>query len=117
MQRARRQGEDRVLTVPNGLTALRLACLPVFLVLLGQPHRRDLIVAACMLAAMGVTDGLDGYVARCPRHGWEFDIRTGETLFGIDKRRRARTFHVSVDSDDVVVELRRAQRNPDQASV
>ena len=64
MSRARRQGEDRVLTVPNGLTALRLACLPVFLVLLGQPHRRDLIAAACMLAALGVTDGLDGYVAR-----------------------------------------------------
>jgi cardiolipin synthase (CMP-forming) len=64
MSRARRQGEDRVLTVPNGLTALRLACLPVFLVLLGQPHGRDLIAAACMLAALGVTDGLDGYVAR-----------------------------------------------------
>jgi len=64
MSRARRQGEDRVLTVPNGLTALRLACLPVFLVLLGQPHRRDLAAAACLLAALGVTDGLDGYVAR-----------------------------------------------------
>lgn len=64
MPRARRQGEDRVLTVPNGLTALRLVCLPVFLVLLGQPHGRDLIAAACMLAALGVTDGLDGYVAR-----------------------------------------------------
>jgi cardiolipin synthase (CMP-forming) len=64
MSRAHRQGEDRILTVPNGLTALRLACLPVFLVLLGQPHGRDLIAAACMLAALGVTDGLDGYVAR-----------------------------------------------------
>jgi len=60
----RRQGEDRVLTVPNGLTALRLACLPVFLVLLAQPHRRDLVAAASMLGALGVTDGLDGYVAR-----------------------------------------------------
>jgi cardiolipin synthase len=60
----RRQGEDRILTVPNGLTALRLACLPVFLVLLAQPHRRDLVAAACMLGALGVTDGLDGYVAR-----------------------------------------------------
>jgi cardiolipin synthase (CMP-forming) len=64
MPRARRQGEDRVLTVPNGLTALRLACLPVFLVLLAQPHRRDVAAAACMLAVLGVTDGLDGYVAR-----------------------------------------------------
>ncbi len=64
MPSARREGEDRVLTVPNGLTALRLACLPVFLVLLGQPHGRDLIAAACMLAVLGITDGLDGYVAR-----------------------------------------------------
>jgi phosphatidylglycerophosphate synthase len=64
MPSARREGEDRVLTVPNGLTALRLACLPVFLVLVGQPHGRDLIAAACMLAVLGVTDGLDGYVAR-----------------------------------------------------
>jgi phosphatidylglycerophosphate synthase len=64
MSRARRQGEDRILTVPNGLTALRLACLPVFLVLLAQPHRRDVAAAACMLAVLGVTDGLDGYVAR-----------------------------------------------------
>jgi cardiolipin synthase (CMP-forming) len=53
-----------VLTVPNGLTALRLACLPVFVVLLAQPHRRDLAAAACMLGALGVSDGLDGYVAR-----------------------------------------------------
>jgi cardiolipin synthase len=64
MPPSRREGEDRVLTVPNGLTALRLACLPVFLVLLGQPHGRDLIAAACMLGALGVTDGLDGYIAR-----------------------------------------------------
>jgi nitrite reductase (NADH) small subunit len=62
------------------------------------------------------TYGLDGYVARCPRHGWEFDIRTGETVFGIDKRRRARTFSVTVDSDDVVVELRRPQRSAQAAS-
>jgi len=64
MAAARREGEDRVLTVPNGLTALRLACLPAFLVLLGQPHGRDLVAAACMLGALGVTDGLDGYIAR-----------------------------------------------------
>jgi len=36
----------------------------VFLVLLAQPNRRDLVAAACMLGALGVTDGLDGYVAR-----------------------------------------------------
>lgn len=64
MTEARRRGEDRVLTVPNALTALRLACLPVFLVLLGEPHGRQRLAAACLLGALGVTDGLDGYVAR-----------------------------------------------------
>jgi cardiolipin synthase (CMP-forming) len=64
MQISRRQGEDRILTVPNALTALRLACLPVFLVLLAQPDREGQLAAAFLLAGLGVTDGLDGYVAR-----------------------------------------------------
>lgn len=28
--------------------------------------------------------GMDGYVLRCPWHGWEFDIRTGDSLFDPD---------------------------------
>jgi cardiolipin synthase (CMP-forming) len=60
----RRQGEDRLLTVPNALTALRLACVPVFLLLLAQPHHEGQLAAAFLLASLGVTDGLDGYVAR-----------------------------------------------------
>lgn len=64
MQISRRQGEDRILTVPNALTALRLACLPVFLLLLAQPDHQGQLAAACLLAGLGVTDGLDGYVAR-----------------------------------------------------
>lgn len=60
----RREGEDRILTVPNALTAVRLACLPVFVVLMAQPDGSGLLAAACLLAGLGVTDGLDGYVAR-----------------------------------------------------
>jgi cardiolipin synthase (CMP-forming) len=59
-----RTGEARILTVPNALTALRLACVPAFLVLLAQPHARDRVAAACLLGSLGVTDGLDGYIAR-----------------------------------------------------
>jgi cardiolipin synthase len=55
---------DRVLTVPNALTALRLACLPVFGALLAQPQGRGRVAAACLLGGLGITDGLDGYVAR-----------------------------------------------------
>jgi cardiolipin synthase (CMP-forming) len=61
---SRREGEDRVLTVPNALTAIRLACLPVFVVLMAEPDGRGWLAAACLLAGLGITDGLDGYIAR-----------------------------------------------------
>jgi cardiolipin synthase len=50
------------LTLPNAITLARLACLPVFLWLLfGQEDRA---AAAWLLAALGVTDWVDGYLAR-----------------------------------------------------
>lgn len=55
-------GEDRVLTVPNALSVGRLLCVPVFLWLLfaeDDPH-----AAALLLAVLGITDWVDGYVAR-----------------------------------------------------
>jgi len=61
---AGRQGEDRVLTVPNALSALRLMCLPIFVVLLAQPHERGRLAAAFLLAGAAFTDLLDGYIAR-----------------------------------------------------
>ena len=60
--RARRTGDDRIVTVPNVITVLRLACVPVFLWLLfGRDNRA---AAAWLLAAMGTTDWVDGFVAR-----------------------------------------------------
>jgi len=54
--------ESRILTVPNAITLVRLACLPLYLyVLLGLDDR---VGAALLLAALGATDWLDGYVAR-----------------------------------------------------
>jgi cardiolipin synthase (CMP-forming) len=64
MPKSRRDGEDRILTVPNALTAIRLACLPVFVVLMAEPDGRGLLAAACLLGVLGITDGLDGYIAR-----------------------------------------------------
>jgi cardiolipin synthase len=53
---------DRVLTVPNVITLARLACLPVFLWLLfGRDNRA---AAAMLLAVLGTTDFVDGYIAR-----------------------------------------------------
>jgi cardiolipin synthase (CMP-forming) len=51
-----------VLTLPNLITLARLACLPVFLWLLfGQENR---VAAAALLAILGITDWVDGYLAR-----------------------------------------------------
>lgn len=55
-------GLERAWTVPNGITAVRLACIPAFLWLLFG--HRDLVVAASLLAALGATDWVDGWVAR-----------------------------------------------------
>lgn len=55
-------GRDRVLTVPNALSALRLAGVPVFLWLLLGPHRDGWAIV--VLAAGGVSDWLDGKLAR-----------------------------------------------------
>ena len=53
---------DRILTIPNVITVLRLAMLPVFLWLLfGRENRA---AAAGLLAVLGITDFLDGYIAR-----------------------------------------------------
>jgi cardiolipin synthase len=55
-------GEDRILTIPNIITVVRLCLLPVFLWLLFG--RDDRASAAWLLAALGTTDFFDGYIAR-----------------------------------------------------
>jgi cardiolipin synthase len=51
-----------VLTLPNVITLGRLACLPVFLWLLFG--KEDRAAAAALLALLGITDWVDGYLAR-----------------------------------------------------
>jgi cardiolipin synthase len=53
---------DRVLTIPNALSALRLAGVPVFLWLVLGPHRDG--IALLLLIGSGLTDYLDGKLAR-----------------------------------------------------
>jgi cardiolipin synthase (CMP-forming) len=55
-------GEDRILTIPNVITVVRLLCVPVFLWLLFDQHKRA--EAAFLLGALGATDFADGYIAR-----------------------------------------------------
>ena len=52
---------SRILTVPNQLTFLRLAFLPFFVIAIKYEHY---VVALAILVLAGLTDGLDGFVAR-----------------------------------------------------
>jgi cardiolipin synthase (CMP-forming) len=52
----------RVLTAPNVITLIRLLCIPLFLWVLFGLHRQT--DAAVLLAVLGATDWIDGFVAR-----------------------------------------------------
>lgn len=54
--------EDRIFTIPNLISLLRLACVPVFLWLLFSEG--DRWAAAWLWAALGATDWVDGWWAR-----------------------------------------------------
>lgn len=49
--------------------------------------------------------GLENRVIRCPRHRFEFDITTGESVMGAVKQKLV-TFPVSVEGDEVKVTMR-----------
>jgi nitrite reductase/ring-hydroxylating ferredoxin subunit len=49
--------------------------------------------------------GLEDRVIRCPRHRFEFDITTGESVMGAVKQKLV-TFPVSIEGDEVRVTMR-----------
>lgn len=51
-----------VLTIPNVITLIRLVCIPVFVWLIFS--QRNYQAAAYLLAVLGATDWVDGYIAR-----------------------------------------------------
>ena len=51
----------RIVTVPNLISLGRLACVPVFVWLLADD---ELLAAAALLAVLGATDWVDGWIAR-----------------------------------------------------
>jgi len=53
---------SRILTIPNVISVLRLALLPVFVWLLFGPENRH--AAAWLLGALGASDWVDGWIAR-----------------------------------------------------
>lgn len=48
--------------------------------------------------------GRDQEIVRCPWHGWEFDIKTGISLF--DDKVRTKKFEVVVEEDKVGIVLK-----------
>jgi len=57
----RQRREQRIVTVPNVISVARLLCAPVFVWLLADGHE---IAAAAVLAALGASDWVDGWIAR-----------------------------------------------------
>lgn len=53
---------DRIITIPNIISFVRLCCIPWFLWLLFAQDNRH--AAAWLLAVLGCTDWVDGYIAR-----------------------------------------------------
>lgn len=53
-----------MLTLPNAVTVVRIGCIPVFVWLLTRHDRSGWLAAAVLLAVLGVTDGVDGWLAR-----------------------------------------------------
>jgi cardiolipin synthase (CMP-forming) len=53
---------NRVLTIPNAVTVVRLLCVPLFVWLLFGAE--DRVWAAALLGVLGATDWIDGYIAR-----------------------------------------------------
>ena len=51
----------RIVTIPNVISVARLACAPVFVWLLADD---ELLAAAALLAVLGATDWIDGWIAR-----------------------------------------------------
>lgn len=55
---------ESIRSVPNWLTLVRLALIPIFVILMVDPNRAMVWVATVVFVIAAVTDYLDGYLAR-----------------------------------------------------
>lgn len=76
-------GSDDILTVPNAFTLARLFCIPLFLWLVHGADRW--YAAAWLLGVLGMTDWVDGYLARLldqrSKFGQVFDPTVDRLMF------------------------------------
>lgn len=77
------EGSDAILTVPNLFTLARLMCVPIFLWMVHGTEQR--FGAAILLAVLGATDWVDGYLARLldqrSKFGRVFDPTVDRLMF------------------------------------
>ncbi|MBA53100.1 MAG: CDP-diacylglycerol--glycerol-3-phosphate 3-phosphatidyltransferase [Pseudomonadales bacterium] len=57
-------GKSTLLTIPNLLTLLRIALIPVFVGVYYLPYHWSALAGAIIFALAGITDWVDGYLAR-----------------------------------------------------
>ncbi|AUM10935.1 CDP-diacylglycerol--glycerol-3-phosphate 3-phosphatidyltransferase [Ketobacter alkanivorans] len=57
-------GKHTFLTIPNMLTLLRIALIPVLVVVFYLPYKWSAMAGAVIFAIAGITDWVDGYLAR-----------------------------------------------------
>lgn len=81
----------------------------------GAPLARGTLDGTAVAGGVGRYEyGLDGEVLRCPWHAWEFDVKTGRSLFG-DESARIATYEVTVDGNAVyVADTATKRRQPDE---
>ena len=77
------EGSDAILTVPNLFTLARLLCVPILVWLIHSVERP--YAAAVLLAVLGATDWVDGYLARLlnqqSKFGRVFDPTVDRLMF------------------------------------
>jgi nitrite reductase (NADH) small subunit len=88
-----------VFQLSDGLFALLNVC----------PHRGAALCEGPVCGTTRFTENRDfvyeraGEIVRCAWHGWEFDIRTGQSL--VDEKMKARSLPVTVEDEKVFVHL------------
>ncbi len=89
-----------IVHTPSGLHAIRNEC----------PHQsapicRGVLTGTMLPSAPGTLEyGFDDEIIRCPWHGWEFFVDSGEAVFGISTRKLV-TYAVEVRDGRVCVRI------------
>ena len=60
----RKDEKTSVWTLPNRLSVLRILSIPVIIALIATEQERFLLVSSLLFILAGITDGLDGWIAR-----------------------------------------------------